>query len=118
VRIVQADREATADRAEVFPEDDKVILTGNPVTIRSEKEGWTQTGPEAKLLRGERRAIFESKDGVRPRTTLPELKDLGYDKVPEKKKNAATPGAAAPVTSPPETAAPSSITVPLPPPKP
>lgn len=116
VRIVQGDREATADRAEVFPEDDKVILTGNPVTVRSEKEGWTQTGPEAKLLRGERRAIFESKDGVRPRTTLPDLKDLGYDKVPEKKKPAAAP--AAPGTTSAETPAPPTITVPIPPPKP
>src|SRR5688500_17130447 len=29
VRIVQSDREATCDRAEVFPGDDKVVLTGN-----------------------------------------------------------------------------------------
>src|SRR5688572_6805188 len=30
VHIVQSDREATCDRAEVFPGDDKVVLTGNP----------------------------------------------------------------------------------------
>lgn len=113
VRIVQNDREATADRAEVFPDDDKVVLTGNPVIVRSPKDGWEQTGPEAILLRGERRAILPTKDGVRPRTVLPPLKDLGYDKLPEKKKPA--PGAPAAPALKEETPAP-AVTVPLPPP--
>jgi lipopolysaccharide export system protein LptA len=107
VRIVQADREATATRAEVFPDDDKVVLSGNPV-VRSVKDGWEQTGPKMELLRGERRAIIKSEGDVRPRTILPPLKDLGYDKVPEKKKPA--PGPAAPKDAPP------AVTVPIPPP--
>lgn len=112
VRIVQDDREATADRAEVFPDDDKVVLTGNPV-VRSVKDGWMQTGPRMELLRGERRAIIKGEGDQRPRTTLPPLKDLGYDKVPEKKKPAPT---GAPAPSAPATDAPATVTVPLPPP--
>lgn len=124
VRIVQDDREATAARAEVFPDDDKVVLTGDPV-VRSVKDGWSQTGPRMELLRGERRAIIKGEGDQRPRTTLPPLKDLGYDKVPEKKKAAApaaggTPppadsAASTPASPPPE--APATVTVPLPPPQ-
>lgn len=109
VRIVQNDREATAARAEVFPDDDKVVLSGNPV-VRSPKDGWEQTGAKMELLRGERRAVIKSEGEVRPRTTLPALKDLGYDKVPEKKQPA--PGAPAPGAD-----APAKVTVPIPPPK-
>jgi lipopolysaccharide export system protein LptA len=110
VRIVQDDREATAGRAEVFPDDDKVVLSGDPV-VRSLKDGWQQTGPKMELLRGERRAIIKSEGDVRPRTILPALKDLGYDKVPEKKKPAAT--TAAPAL---KDEAPATVTVPIPPP--
>jgi hypothetical protein len=115
VRIVQSDREALADRAEIFPDQDRVVLTGSPVIVRSEKERWEQRGPEAELLRGERRAIFRSVGDERPTTTLPELKDLGYDKVPEKKKPAppaTDAGGASPAAAPPP-----AVTVPLPPPK-
>ena len=95
VRLVQDDREATADRAEVFPDDDSVILTGNPV-VRSLKDGWEQRGPRMELLRGERRAVIRGEGAERPRTVLPALKDLGYDKVPERRPapaNAPTPAA-------------------------
>lgn len=92
VRIVQDDREATAERAEVLPDDDKVILTGNPV-VRGLKDGWEQRGDRMELYRGERRAVIPSN----PRTVLPALKDLGYDKVPERRKppEPAGPGPAA-----------------------
>jgi lipopolysaccharide export system protein LptA len=90
VRIVQDDREATAERAEVLPDDDKVILTGNPV-VRGVKDGWEQRGDRMELYRGERRAVIPSN----PRTVLPALKDLGYDKVPERKKPAELNGPAA-----------------------
>lgn len=114
VRIVQSDREATCERAEVFPGDDKVILTGDP-KVRSVDGQYQATGPEMVLHRGERRAQIISKAGERPRISLPPLKDLGYEKEKEKKK--------APVqTAPPATPAPEAttpiITVPLtPPPK-
>jgi lipopolysaccharide export system protein LptA len=114
VRIVQNDREATADRAEVFPDDDKVVLTGNPVVVRSVKDGWMQTGQEAILLRGERQAHMPTKDGIRPVTTMPSLKDLGYDKVPEKKKKPA-PAAPTPAAPKADSSSP-TVTVPLPPP--
>lgn len=103
VHIVQNDREATAARAEVFPDDDKVVLSGDPV-VRSVKDGWEQTGPKMELLRGERRAIIRSEGANRLRTILPPLKDLGYDKVPEKKQPA------------PEDTTPPAVSVPLPPP--
>jgi lipopolysaccharide export system protein LptA len=93
VRLVQDDREATADRAEVFPDDDRVILTGNPV-VRSVKDGWEQRGPRMELLRGERRAVIRGEGAERPRTVLPPLKDLGYDKVPERRPAPANPPAA------------------------
>ncbi|MBM3843957.1 MAG: hypothetical protein FJ397_11970 [Verrucomicrobia bacterium] len=101
VRLVQDDREATAERAEVFPDDDRVILTGNPV-VRSVKDGWEQRGPRMELLRGERRAVIRGEGADRPRTVLPPLKDLGYDKVPERRpapgKAPATPDSPAPAT--------------------
>ncbi len=96
VRIVQDDREATAERAEVLPDDDKVILTGNPV-VRGVKDGWEQRGDRMELYRGERRAVIPSN----PRTVLPALKDLGYDKVPERKKSA-EPTGPAPAATPPK----------------
>jgi lipopolysaccharide export system protein LptA len=114
VRLVQDDREATAARAEVFPDEDRVVLTGDPVVVRSVKDGWAQTGPEAELLRGERKAIFKSKGDVRPETILPALKDLGYEKQKPKPAPKGTPPANAPAeTAPPASASP-LITVPLP----
>ncbi len=109
VRLVQDDREATCARAEVLPDDDKVILTGSPV-IRGLKDGWSQTGEKMILHRGERRAEVVGEGSNRPQTTLPALKDLGYDKVPEKKKPA---GDATKEPAPAE--APAAVSVPLPP---
>lgn len=119
VHLVQSDREATCGRAAVYPGDDKVELTENPV-VRSVKEGWVQTGPKMVLLRGERRAIIESVGDERPRLTLPPLKDLGYEK--EKPKTKKEDEKNAPVTPPAqgEATSPSApITVPglTPPPK-
>jgi lipopolysaccharide export system protein LptA len=86
VRIVQSDREATCDRAEVFPGDDKVVLTGNPV-VRSTDGQYQASGPKMVLHRGERRAQIIAEEGVRPRISLPPLKDLGYEKEKPKKKD-------------------------------
>lgn len=114
VHIVQNDREATCERAEVFPGDDKVVLTGNP-NVRSLDGQYQASGPKMELLRGERRARIIANAGQRPRITLPALKDLGYEKEKEKKKAPAKPESPAPTA--PEPAAP-VITVPLtPPPK-
>lgn len=110
VRIVQNDREATCGHAAVYPGEDRVELTDNPV-VRSLKDGWVQTGPKMVLHRGERRAVIEGNATERPRLTLPPLKDLGYEK--EKPKSGAKD---APATSP--SGPPPLITVPIPaPPK-
>jgi lipopolysaccharide export system protein LptA len=111
VRIVQSDREATCDRAEVFPDDDKVVLTGNPV-VRSTDGQYQASGPKMVLHRGERRAQIIGEAGERPRISLPPLKDLGYEKEQQKKKQAKPapppPGGATEPETP-------IITVPLPP---
>lgn len=114
VRIVQNDREATCERAEIFPGDNKVVLTGNP-KVRSLDGQYQASGYAMELLRGERRARIIAGPNERPRITLPELKDLGYDK--EKPKVAPKPGTAPEAKTAPATAEGAStpvITVPLP----
>lgn len=95
VRILQNDREATCQRAEVFPGEDKVVLSGN-LKIRALDNSFVQTGDEGTLYRGERKAVITGSGASRPTITLPPLKDLGYDKQPEKKKKAAPPADGAP----------------------
>lgn len=110
VHIVQNDREIFCDRAEVFPGEDKVIITGKPATWRTLDGQYKGSGPTFELLRGERRIVMPKST-----FTLPPLKDLGYEKVPEKKKPA--PGAVAPKEDEPKSAQnppPPNVTVPLP----
>lgn len=73
VRIVQGDREATSDRADVFPGEDRVVLTKN-VVITDHSGPYVATGDRVVLLRGERR-IF----GDNIRGTFPPIKDLGAE---------------------------------------
>lgn len=79
VRIVQNDREATCDKAEVLPGEDKATLTGNLV-IRAIDNSWVQTGQRGTLLRGERRATIDGGPGGRIRLIGAPVKDLGYEK--------------------------------------
>lgn len=115
VRIVQNDREAMAEKAEIFPGEDMVVLSGNPV-IRGTKDQWEQSGAGQRLIlyRGQRRAVFAGPEGTRNRLLLPPLKDLGYDKEKEKPKpgEAAPAAAASPASPAPETPAP-VITLPI-----
>lgn len=74
VRLIQGDREATCGRAVVLPGDDKITLYDNPMVI-DHGAGWTWTGDELLLLRGERRVL-----GKNIRATLPPVKDLGFEK--------------------------------------
>ena len=97
VHIVQNDREATCERAEVFPSDDKVVLTGNPV-VQSTDGNYRADGPRLVLYRGKKRAVIEGGPTERTHITLPPLKDLGYGKEPE--KPASAPGTATPSTTP------------------
>jgi lipopolysaccharide export system protein LptA len=75
VRIVQGDREATAGRAEVFPHEDKVVLSEDPVLIDRSSD-FIAAGRVITLLRGQRQVFVEQ-----PRLTGPPLSDLGPDAV-------------------------------------
>ena len=79
VRLLQSDREAACGRAEVLPDDDKIILTDNPV-VKDLANGATASGPRMVLFRGERRAVIEGAENAPSRIVLPAIKDLGFDK--------------------------------------
>jgi len=79
VRIVQGAREATCGRAEIFPGEDKIVLSEEPV-IRFLDEDYVATGPKMSLYRGQRRAVIEGNPNEPTRITLPAIKDLGFDK--------------------------------------
>jgi len=109
VRIIQGDREATCGRAEIFPGEDRVVLsrlTKNPEepypSIRI-KDEYTANGPRMILYRGERRAVIEPEEGEgRSRFTLPAIKDLGFEKSKLKETSPvfATPSAETPAPPP------------------
>lgn len=107
VRLLQSEREALCDRAEVLPGEDKVILTGNPATVRSSDGRYAGSGPEMVLERGQQRAVIKT-----PRFVLPPIKDLGPGKDKGKDTKAA-PAGATPVIAP-EPSSSNTITVPLP----
>lgn len=75
VTIVQGDREAACGRAEVLPEQDKVILSGNPVVVDHD-QGTRFAGEKITMFRGDRKVQIE-----RPVLTAPPIKDLGVDKL-------------------------------------
>lgn len=77
VRIVQGDRVATAGRAEVFPNEDRIVLTEHPV-VRIESEHYEASGPRMILYRGQRRAVIEGTQIDRTHISLPPIKDLGF----------------------------------------
>ncbi|HEX2852520.1 MAG TPA: hypothetical protein VHO24_04720 [Opitutaceae bacterium] len=86
VKIIQGDREATCARAEIFPGEDKIILSGKVdgalPRVRSLDDQYAAEGPRVVLYRGQRRAVIEGEGDGGPgtRITLPAIKDLGYDK--------------------------------------
>ena len=79
VVIRQAGRRAEAGRAEVFPNEGKVILTDSPRVVNGQGEvsGWRIT-----LLKDERRASVEAdpnNNENRPTVRLSKLPDLGFE---------------------------------------
>lgn len=84
VRVLQADREATCERAEIFPREDKVVLSQGPVLIDRDS-GAVATGEPIVLWRGQR-----ALDGTNVRITFPSLPDLGASAAP---RTAPTPRA-------------------------
>jgi lipopolysaccharide export system protein LptA len=77
VKIVQGDRVATCGRAEVFPGEDRIVLTENPV-VEITSEHYVATGPKMVLYRGQRRAVIEGAPGQRVHISMPAIKDLGF----------------------------------------
>ncbi len=70
VRIVQGDRESTSQRAEVFPREDKVVLSEEPVII-DHSNGFVAAGEKITLFRGKREVLVD-----KPRFTGPPVGDL------------------------------------------
>lgn len=71
VRIVQGDRESSSARAEVFPQQGKVVLSGSPV-VTDHSTGVVASGEPIILLRGER-----ALSGKNIKVTAPPIQDLG-----------------------------------------
>jgi lipopolysaccharide export system protein LptA len=76
VRILQTQgvREATCDKAQVFPDKDEVILDGNPRVVDHGNNS-VVTGDQLVMYRNQRRV-----DGTHVRFELPPIKDLGFKK--------------------------------------
>ena len=96
VNIVQGDREANCGRAEVYPREDKIILSDKPVVI-DHGANTVATGDPIEMYRGQRRV---SSSNVH--VTFPSIKNLSYDKNAPLPKPEAAPAAStpAPVPSP------------------
>ena len=75
VKIIQIDRIALCGKAEVFPGENRVVLSDHPV-VQIPSERYEASGPRMVLYRGQRRAVIEGTPTERARLTLPEIKDL------------------------------------------
>lgn len=73
VHLIQGDREATCGRAEVLPDQDRVVLYQNPVVIDHSTD-FIATGREITLHRGQRKLDIKF-----PKITGPPVKNLGAD---------------------------------------
>jgi lipopolysaccharide export system protein LptA len=80
VRIIQGDREANCERAEVLPREGKIVLTGKPVVVDHGADV-TWVGDVLTLLKDERRVMGENVKIVGA-----PIKDLGFDKNAPKPK--------------------------------
>ncbi len=85
VRLVQGDREASCGRAEVLPDQEKVVLYEDPVVIDRSSD-FIAAGSKITLFRGERRLKVEN-----PKLTAPPINDLGPDAVEAIGGSAAAP---------------------------
>ncbi|HEU5080008.1 MAG TPA: LptA/OstA family protein [Opitutaceae bacterium] len=108
VHIVQGEREASCGRAEVFPREDRLVLTEKPMVVDHGSEA-TYVGDELMLYRGQRRVT-----GKGVQITLPPIKDLGFDKK-EAPPTAEAPKPETPATNGTNTAAPTPTPTPTPP---
>lgn len=90
VRIVQGDRESTSQRAEVFPREDKVVLSESPVII-DKSNGFVAAGERITLFRGKREVFVE-----KPKFTGPPIGDLSATAAPKPAAKPAAPAQTAP----------------------
>ena len=74
VRIVQQERVATAGKAEIYPQEGRVVLLESPIV--TDKQGKLE-GFRITLLQGEQKVLVEKGPGQRPKITLPQIPDLG-----------------------------------------
>jgi hypothetical protein len=94
VTITNADRVGTCGRAEVFPDQDRIILSENAaVRFIGEKTAFTP-GPHGRIIfnTGQRDAIMEPAPGESIHGVLPPLRNLGF--APGAKPAPAAPAAA------------------------
>ncbi len=89
VRIIQGDRESTSQKAEVFPREDKVVLSVDPVVI-DHSNGFVGAGEKITLFRGKREVTVE-----KPKFTGPPVSDLSATAAPKSAAPAPKPAPAA-----------------------
>lgn len=75
VVVLQAGRKATAESLEILPQEDKIILSGDPVV--TDTQG-TVSGERITYLRGDQRAYID-----RPRVEMRSLPNLGFPQNPD-----------------------------------
>lgn len=76
VSIMQAERTATAGKAEVLPNEEKVVLYDNPIVVQN---GYTFTGHQLVIERGKGRIYVPGSENKRVRVVGPAIKDLGFE---------------------------------------
>jgi lipopolysaccharide export system protein LptA len=109
VHIVQGDREATCQRAEVFPREDKVVLTEDPV-YKDHSSGLVGAGDRVTMFRGKREVQVD-----KIRLSGAPIRDLGATAKPKPSDTPAPTPASPAGTTPPAPAAPlPAVTFPRP----
>ncbi len=87
VHITQGDRESTSQRAEVFPREDMVVLSDDPVIV-DKSNGFVGAGEKITLFRGKREVQVE-----KPKFTGPPIRDLSATAGSSSKPTAPAPTA-------------------------
>src|SRR5687768_17555584 len=83
VSITQGTRVATCGRAEVFPREEKVVLTENPV-VADKATDMVSSGDRITMLRGQERVVVDNQ-----KLTGSPIKDLGFEKKEQEEKQEA-----------------------------
>ena len=88
VVVMQEGRRATAGRAEVMPQEDRIELTESPIV--TDPQGSVE-GSKIEIFRGERNAVVHD-----PRLLLRALPNLGFPRPPGDESNPSSPAEPAP----------------------